>query len=347
MNNKEKRQYINSLHLLNESCFIDEIQLRNQFLKKTPKLLYKYRSFDKFSFEMIEAGYVYLSPVKNLDDPFDCVSDFDLSTIYDEDKKRITNKQIDYIINTNNYGLTKEQIKDIKMVLRNCLGDEGFIKDKTIIELQKKGFSESDSLFLTGLFINCQNLLETYDESGEFKEFAKTAYKPGDKIGVCSLSEVRDNKVMWSLYSKKYEGYCIEYEIPLTTDARRNLLPVLYSRKISNNFTTKLYDAVMADVKRHMSSVSIFTRGYLENVGALSELFCLKDTDWKYQQEWRILGGAEEHFTQIKIKAIYLGFKVTKTNENKIKRLAKKIRFKVFKMNSPKGKKKITYTEII
>ena len=346
MTNKQKREYLDCLTLLGQQCYLEEIQKRNEVLAKSPTVLYKYRSFDKYTFEMIEKGYAYLSPVKDLDDPFDCISDFDLSEIYNEDKDSIKNKFIDHIIKTNNNQLTSKQIVDLKISLDKCLMNGGLDSDKTAFELQKLGLDNNKSMELAMLIVNGQNLFDAYDKTKMFDKFAKVTYNPGDVIGVCCLSEIRDNKVMWSLYSKKYKGYCIEYEIPLTKEARQFLYPVFYSRTMSNNFTIKMFDTIMAQVKRN-----VFRRGYtidqkIENIGAIYDLFCIKDTDWKYQQEWRIVGGAKDHFKHLTIKAIYLGFKVSISNETKMRRYAKKYNFDLYKMNPPNGKKRISYCKI-
>ena len=38
-----------------------------------PKILYKYRPFDKYTVEMFDNNYLYLSPADNLDDQFEIV----------------------------------------------------------------------------------------------------------------------------------------------------------------------------------------------------------------------------------------------------------------------------------
>ena len=53
------------------------------------------------------------------------------------------------------------------------------------------------------------------------------------------------------------------------------------------------------------------------------------------------------HCTKLKVKAVYVGFKVSDNNLLKIKRIAKKRGFKVFLMNAPRGKKKISYSQVV
>ena len=347
MNNKEKHEYIDCLSLVDQNCFINEIQKRNQVLSKSPNVLYKYRSFDKYTFEMIKEGYAYLSPVKDLDDPFDCVSNFDLKGIYNPKQDLITSKFINYIIETSNLNLSEENKIALIESLNNCLEPGGFDIEKTSLEFIKLGVPNNQAFQLATLLVNSVNYLDACDRAESFKDFAQVAYDPGNTIGVCSLSEIRDNKVMWSLYGKKYQGYCIEYDVPLTKQTRRMLYPVLYSRKISNNFTVKMYNTMIAEIKRNVFHNFMSSNTNFENVGSIYELFCIKDTDWSYQKEWRIIGGAKDHFKHLKIKAIYLGFKVCKTNEDKMIRYARKYKFALYKMNPPNGKKMIKYKRIV
>ena len=54
MNNKEKRKYMSDLLIFQSTPFVSELETRKDFLKKTPIILYKYRAFDKYAFEMID-----------------------------------------------------------------------------------------------------------------------------------------------------------------------------------------------------------------------------------------------------------------------------------------------------
>ena len=82
MTNKEKKDYISNILLTYTTPYISEIEKRGKFLKSIPTTLYKYRSFDKHSFKMLDEEYAYLAPVRDLDDPFDCLTNFDYSEFY-------------------------------------------------------------------------------------------------------------------------------------------------------------------------------------------------------------------------------------------------------------------------
>lgn len=347
MNNSEKREFIDCLTLLdNGNCFPNELERRNSILRKCPKTFFKYRCFDKYTFEMISDCYAYLAPVKNLDDPFDCMSDFDISGMVSKNNSSINSKFLNYIIESVEYEFTDEQVKIIKKHVKPFINNGNIdIEEvqKVLDEVKKDDENIGDAITYI------RNLLEvykTYLSRNEFDELGQIAKKPDDILGVCSLSEINNNKVMWSLYGKKYKGYCIEYEIAPTNKAHRFLCPVIYTRRPNNNFSRKMFDSIFAQTKRNI----IFDFSpclKIERVGAIYELFCTKDIDWAYQKEWRIIGNAKKHFKDVKIKAIYLGFDVAKANEKKILNYSKEYKFNVYKMKAPDGKKRIRFTKLV
>lgn len=343
MNNKQKRKYMNDLLIFQSMPFLCEFNTRGDFLKQTPTVLYKYRSFDKYAFLMIKNDYAYLAPVAGLDDPFDCLNDFGYKDYYDEKTHKITPKAVETIVKQAcPNGIQGYSFEETKKLALECVEKDGLDYDK--IPKIVKSSGSTTKIEPEPLFTILSSINENFDgiiENTKLTNFAERAKNPGENVGVLSLSEVRDNKVMWSLYGKKYTGYCIEYEIPKIKDVVFNLCPVIYTKRNNNNFMVKMLEYFMGAMMRAV------TNGHVNgNIGAATELFRTKDTDWKYQQEWRIIGKAENHLKGLKIKAIYLGFKVCKTNEEKMKRYARKYKFDLYKMNPPYGKKMIKYRRI-
>ena len=344
MNNKEKRHYMTDLMKYQSVPYSAEFANRKNFLEKTPTCLYKYRHFDEFAFEMVDKNYVYLAPVKGLDDPFDCLSDFTISDFYNEQTHKITPKALNFIINhVYPHGNKNLSTKELKALALQHINEQGIDYEnlpKTVISNGAVTISQIDPLFivLENFNNNFENIIENLVSEG----FVKTAMSPGDKVGICSLSEKRDNKVMWSLYGKNYEGYCIEYEIPKRKEITPNLFPVIYTKRNNNRFIEKAIEYAMGVFMRDI------TYGQQTgNLGAYMELFCTKDTDWSYQAEWRLIANAGGKCKYLNIKAIYLGFKVDVSNQQKMERLAKEKGFALFKMNPPHDKRTITYTKII
>lgn len=119
------------------------------------------------------------------------------------------------------------------------------------------------------------------------------------KIGVCSLTTKRDNKPMWSLYSDIYKGYCIEYEALDTEKLLQYLYPVIYTENIDNNLIKIIPKFIVETIIRFVS------KGKEKNLGCINELLCSKNSDWSYQDEWRLVGNAESKLKYLKLK-IYI-----------------------------------------
>ncbi len=323
--------------------FLCELMGRKDFVNQMPNILYKYRSFDKYTKEMLEEPYVFLAPVKDLDDPFDCLTN---PGVEPDKKDSLDSKglsMIDYVIDiVCSLGNTSINKKEIKRIIPRCYVNGEYNEDNARAAFEETTLIPPEQKeMLLGVLRNVDSVTETIVKDKSMENLAKILIDPSDKVGICSLSTKRDNKVMWSLYGNKYKGYCVEYDIPNDEEIRFNLCPTIYKRNDDNNLIRKMVKLGVANCIRFMSEGNL-NRG----IGCMNELFCTKDTDWQYQDEWRLIGNAEAHCNKLKVKAVYVGFKVSDNNLLKIKRIAKKKGFKVFLMNAPKGKKKITYTEL-
>lgn len=350
MNNKEKREYISCLHLMENInlCHPEEIVRMRKVLSQCPDSLFKYKKFGKYTFDILKNKYAYLSPVKDLDDPFDCLSDFDTSKIMDSDSKTITNQFLKHIIKeTKNVPLDEKQLGIVREYKDAFKPGDDFETDRVYEGLKTAGVPEEQISDAIVRYKNLVNLSDTYEDTGTFEKFGKILMNPGETIGVCALSEINDNKVMWSLYGKKYEGCCIEYSFKKKPLPPRFLFPVIYSREANNNFTEKVFDTLYAELNRHMFDDIFHLDKEIGGVGAIYELFCSKDIDWRFQKEWRLVGGAKDKYYEVEIKAVYLGFKVAKTNEEKMIRYAKRYKYSLYKMKAPDGKKKIRYIKLV
>lgn len=343
MNNKEKQCYLTDLLLYDSQLTPFDTQLIASFLRRVPATLYKYRRFDKFSFDMIENGYVYLTPVKSLDDPFDCLNDPDLNGFYDERTKMITSKAIRFIVKQVYPHGTKEfSEKELEKLAIRCVRDNGidFKEAPKIIKTYGTDVCENlDPLFCAMTYFN--DNLRSLLKDHETRRFTEKALSPQNTVGLCSLSEERDNEVMWSLYGGGYSGYCVEFEIPKIKEVISDLCPVIYTKSRDNQFIKKTIEYLLA------ASLWAATNGRIKgNIGAIMESFCTKDIRWSYQSEWRIIGSAKERFRFLKVKSVYLGFKIKPSNENRMKKSASRFGFKLYKMSVPSGKK-ISYKEVL
>ena len=344
MTNKEKKEYISNILLTYTTPYASEIEKRGKFLKSIPTTLYKYRSFDKHAFEMLDEEYAYLAPVKDLDDPFDCLTNFDFSKYYNEKTRKITPKTIDLLIKIIcPNGVLHLNTKQVKELALKCVDQDSFNYEEAPKIVKQSGLMVETQVH--PFFVALNNFSENFSnimDGAKFQSLTKAMMKPDNDVGILSLSEVRDNKVMWSLYGKKYEGYCLEYEVPQIDQTVLYLYPVIYTKRDNNSFIEKMLEYSINALMRGISSGE-----HSGNISAVMELLCTKDKDWAFQKEWRIIGTGSGHYPYLKLKSVYLGFKANSRNVARVVNIAKQRNFSVYKMNPPKGKKKITYTKII
>lgn len=345
MTNEEKKEYL-SLKLAYQSTpFISELEKKNDYLSKTPKTLFKYRKFDEYSFDMIKNEYVYLAPASSLDDLFDCLTNIDLENIYDVNSFNLSKEMMEYIVDvifSHPHSGEIEKQKMLKMIEESTV-DGMICNDVLIKELDKNNAltDEQKHIFLNTM-INIQNTISTITEDDNLKNLFMVLMQSKEKVGVCSFTTKRDNKPMWSLYADTYKGYCIEYETPFTMDILPNLCPVIYTKEFDDNIIKRMVKFSLETIIRFISSGQIKTE-----IGCFAELTCTKDSDWEYQDEWRLVGDANSKVKPFKIKNIYLGFDVFKENEDKILEYASAFGFGVYKMDKPSGTKQIKYLKLI
>lgn len=344
MTNKEKRQYLSDLNIYRSTTYPNEIARRNEFFKKMPSKLFKFKKYDKNTYDMLEKSYVYLAPVKGLDDPFDCLTDLGVEAITGRRNESITLSMIDFVIKTvSELGNVDVDKKIIRKIVKESFVDGEFNSSKFFEVVEKcPVLSEQENNLLATSILNIDPMLKMFIKDDKMLEIASTLKNSGEAIGICSLSTKRDNKVMWSLYSNEYNGCCIEYEVPNNDDIRYNLCPVIYKKYSNNNFVKKMVEFALANSLRHFSGGNLN-----QGIGTLNELFCTKDSDWSYQDEWRLLGNPGQKITLLKTKAVYLGFKTSKYKIQKIKRFAKQNHYNVYLMKKPIGSNKIKYESII
>lgn len=345
MNNGEKRKYLTDLLVFNSPFFLCEFETRKDFLKHTPCALFKYRPFDKYSFEMIFENYSFLAPVQGLDDPFDCMNSSKIKDFYDSKKGGLTDAGLNYIVGLiAKHGLPPKLTKSelFQLAKSSMNGNEIDYEFASKQPLVQDSLSQAQVDAFLGTMRTFDENLPGILENEAWESFAKNALFPGERVGVCSLSETRDNKPMWSLYGAGYRGYCIEYEIPKCKELILNLCPVIYTKRANNSLIKKMLEYALSAMMRAFSGGRISG-----NIGAAMELFCTKDSDWSYQKEWRIIGKAGERCTAMPIKAVYLGFKASKQNIARMKRAAEEKGFSLFLMNPPDGTKRISYKQLV
>ncbi len=158
------------------------------------------------------------------------------------------------------------------------------------------------------------------------------------RIGVCTLSEDNSNLLMWSHYSYKHTGFCIEYD-------GEELLQTLM------NYSTIGEDFLIMRVKyvNKYPSIKPFQPGEF-SLNEFLKLIAYKSRDWSYEKEWRITY-TDNTDTKIElnnrvIKSICFGLNCDKEKINEVKEYTKDKNIKYYKAIKNKDSFSIKFKRI-
>ena len=126
-----------------------------------------------------------------------------------------------------------------------------------------------------------------------YEEIPRMTQEMADDLGILSLSEKRNNIVMWSHYANSHQGFCLEFDISKAPFGSAH--PVRYQQK-------RLYDlsAVHTNAKT---------------------LLLTKYKDWRYEEEWRIIaekGGVTYPFPPDALTGVIFGCRMLETDKVKV-----------------------------
>lgn len=304
MTDKEKYEILNK-QLLKQYDYIDRL----------PKKLYKYRPFDKYTYDIFDNDYIFLCKASNLDDKTEC------DTIFDP------NKYFDLIKGA----LEKEVINIILLALKDAMSEDDYIKVKSVFDnyLIKRGKLSNSAML--DFFMEFQNLVPNVDfvpfinmfaeipekmQREEYKEIIETYLKMGieakEEVGICSLAEDPNNERMWKEYASNSTGYCVEYDI---TDYEyiHLLAPVIYT----DNRKKDLIEQTLKSSVNHL--IYCISQGNInKDISHYYRMFLTKNEEHHWQSEWRFIGNGNEKLKAPKITKIILGKDVSIENETKL-----------------------------
>jgi len=268
----------------------------------TPKKFYKYTKAGAAKTILDEGSLQWSSPTL-FNDPFDM--QFDLHLEYDAG--RVANRVVQRFLDVYtgraqpNAGST---LDDNAKLLRACM--PGLKEDDVRKEHMKAIY---DLMHLTA-----RALPKLHDELRETLTPRR----------LLCLSETHDNILMWAHYAENHKGAVIEFtsiEEGGYASAWGAAKPVRYMTDMP-----RLVDEA-ALIRRLMGQGPLATREQFEDT------VYVKADPWAYEREWRVLGGWENKpegveyilFRPKELTAIYLGCRMSKGDEEEIKKtMAKK-----------------------
>lgn len=167
------------------------------------------------------------------------------------------------------------------------------------VRMQREGWSDEKIT---------KQLQHSFTPDGELNEIAAENLRKmtgdihhnRDNIGILSLSAVCNSVLMWSHYSAKHRGMCIELNVPVTD----SLHGINYSNEMPK-YT--LHDLLIQP-----------------NPNAVMRLFTTKHADWHYENEYRIVldRGDILHDLPGPVTAIVFGLRTPSEDEAVVRRVA-------------------------
>jgi len=224
--------------------------------------------------------------------------------------KYVTSDRVDILINSHirftqpgAFNDPFESYPNFKSIITNELAEEtikNYNQDDSNIEKLIKEQYEKESLNKKGISYDIfrNNLKETLDNAMPFLEdfykdlmvMQKPSYKSkitemllssiNKEIGILSLTETRDNLLMWAHYTHNHTGFVIEFndghsffdQRTNDDEIRGKLMKVRYSIKRPE---VTLYDPNLSNEEQK----DLWIR----------DIFWVKSKHWEYEQEWRMI----------------------------------------------------------
>lgn len=290
-----------------------------------PAYLYKYRPFDKFTFDMLENNYLYLCPAKKLDDPTECDVIDNTSAKNDININNLKFIYINMLLEKNKPLISETLFNHIKKLIYSAF-NKGNINFDYILQISleiKKIIPEFDDV----AFANCVNNVCRFLDNGAIQEqifnfifFAKNAK---ENLGICSLTELFNCDRFWKDYANDSTGYCIEYKMD-EYKFNNSIFPVVYS----DDRNKDIIECILDNLTNNYFQICSFYCGDIDKTQFI-RLFLTKNLNWKHQKERRILGEANERIEAPKISKIILGKNVSEKDKNNMIRYCEKNKIKL------------------
>lgn len=219
-------------------------------MKKThPKVLYKYRSLNQLSLELLLTNSIYCANPLTFNDPLDCSPRIDIDMDLDE---------ANYSSYTFHVDLHLKKIKDLISGYGTSSRTQQILESIAVARAEDMASLDATSALIDGYEQILSDALISYFDPGVF-----------------AMSEDQKSQLMWSHYGDQHKGLCIGYST-FNID-KSKLHKVKYVR---NNLGVKL---------SHLQQMQELGKDskYYKDLWEISLL--RKTNHWKYEKEWRYI----------------------------------------------------------
>ena len=215
MTNTDKRRY-RDLLVTKNLTFKSSKKEKERLFSKVPKLMYKYSKANKCTLKNIKKQQIFLAPIEALDDPFELMISQNIDLIYNEKTELFTEYFVDELAKKIQSKFQLCTVKQIKQIVQN------------VNKLQRLSSAKILAIATSDTTKHISAKQKKKDEIVKFLQRLSLMFAPNSPLfnavtsfckakeifGLGCLSEIKNNKVLWSLYSDVYKGVCLEYEIP-------------------------------------------------------------------------------------------------------------------------------------
>ncbi len=197
--------------------------------KPNIKRLYKYAPFNTRTIASLVTETIWYASPSTFNDPFDC---------------RITSNSQEVLASI------EEKTKQLEALLKKSAKNKSEDKDIESILARIHAMALTPTIAREG------------DMARMFLDFEANLQESIHNIGVLSLSECKNNILMWSHYAANHRGVCLEFERNANNKLGTDAVPITYSQ-------SRAFEASSKDFSKN--------------------LFFAKHTGWRYEKEWRVL----------------------------------------------------------
>lgn len=290
--------------------------LNNQLIYDGPKYLYKYRPFDKYTFDMLENKYLYLCRAANLDDETECDVTLDINKFYDFETNNAKIECVNQVIEMIRPYASSEDFEIAKRRILAITNSNGTVRPNYMLDLSfelEQMLPWIDIVNIVNWIVDIPKKLDDPLIREQVEKLITIGINAKNDIGICSLCETSDVEELWNNYYADYErGYCIEYDIS-NYEFSSSIFPVVYTDDRKNELIMVLVENFINQCISSFSGDTIST-----DKTQFLRLFLTKNVKWEYQKEWRLLGDADNKIKAPRINKIIVGKKVTDDDYRKI-----------------------------
>lgn len=236
--------------------------LNNDLVYHGPKYLYKYRPFDKYTFDMLEKEYLFLCKASNLDDKSECDVSLDLNSIIDLETNNAKRECVNQIIEMIRPFSTDENYEIVKSKFHMISNGDGTIRPNYLLDLSfmlQEMYLGVDIAPFINWIVNIPEKLDDQSIKSQIERLINIGLQTKENIGICSFCDSCDVEELWDNYYAGYgNGYCVEYDVS-KYEFSGSIFPVIYTDDRKNNLVMVLVENFINQMISGLSNVELIT----------------------------------------------------------------------------------------